>query len=119
MGTYRDLLAWQKAMDLVVAIYETVRSFPRSELFLLSQQMRAAAISIPCNIAEGRGRYTIADQTHFYRQARGSAYELQTQIEISRRLELISDENGATLSALAAEVGRLINGLLASQAPKA
>ena len=105
-------------MDLVVAVYEAVRSFPKSELFLLSQQMRAAAISIPCNIAEGRGRYTVADQTHFYRQARGSTYELQTQIEIARRLLLVGNEDGGRLNDLAAEVGRLINGLIRSQTPK-
>lgn len=108
-------------MDLVDAVYATVRAFPRFELFGLSQQMRSAAISIPLNIAEGRGRYTLADQQHFLRQARGSLFELQTQIEVAVRQSFMTAEEGQQLTGRADEVGRLINGLLRSlkRPPKA
>ena len=119
MGEFRTLVAWQKAMDLVDEIYRAVLSFPRSELFALSQQLRAAAVSIPSLLAEGKGRYTIADQRHFYREARGSNYELQTEIEIEIRQGFIPPDAGSELIKRAEEVGRLINGLLGSLRPKA
>lgn len=106
-------------MDLVDAVYRAVRPFPKSELFVLSQQMRSAALSIPSNIAEGRGRYTPPDQVHFFVQARGSSLELQTQIEVAMRQEFINPDAGADLMKLAEEVGRLINGLITSLRPKA
>ena len=104
------MLVWQKSMDLVDAVYRTVRRFPREELFVLSAQMRSAAISIPCNIAEGCGRWTPAEQRQFARHARGSVLELQTQIEIARRQQFIDDKRRETLDTAAAEVGRLLNG---------
>ena len=99
-------------MVLVDAVYRTVRRFPREELFVLSAQMRSAAISIPCNIAEGCGRWTAAEQRQFGRHARGSVLELQTQIEIARRQHFINDQEGEALTAASAEVGRLLNGWL-------
>jgi len=99
-------------MDLIDAVYESVRAFPKSELFLLSQQMRSAAISIASNIAEGRGRYTPADQVRFYVHARGSTSELETQIEIAIRQQFISRDVGEQLLRGAEEVGRLISGLI-------
>ena len=119
MGEFRTLVAWQKAMDLVDEIYRAVQTFPRSELFSLSQQLRAAAASVPSLIAEGKGRFTIRDQQHFYREARGSNYELQTQIEIAIRQGFIDPEKGAVLLRHAERVGRLINGLLNSLKRKA
>ena len=119
MGTFRNLIAWQKSMDLVDSVYIAVRDFPKSEMFALTQQMKKCASSIPSNIAEGRGRYTNPDQQHFYRQARGSIYELQTQIEIARRQHLMFDDVASDLTDRANEVGRLINGLLNSLRPKA
>jgi four helix bundle protein len=112
MGNFRTLVAWQKAMDLVDAVYAAAATFPRTELFELSSQIKAAATSTPSLLAEGNGRYTKADQRHFYRQARGSNYEVQTQIEIARRQHFISDEHAIAMTKLAEEVGRLINGLL-------
>jgi four helix bundle protein len=107
-------------MDLCDAVYLGVRGFPKSELFGLSQQLRSAAVSIPSLLAEGRGRYTVADQQHFYREARGSTYEVQTQIEIAARQKFIDTEQRGKLMDLADEVGRLINGLLRSlRRPKA
>jgi four helix bundle protein len=109
MSSYREMLVWQKSMDLVDAVYRAVRRFPREELFVLSAQMRKAAISIPCNIAEGCGRWTPAEQRQFARHARGSVLELQTQIEIARRQHFIDEKRGQALDAAAAEVGKLLN----------
>ena len=99
-------------MDLVDAVYRTVRRFPREELFVLSAQMRKASISIPCNIAEGCGRWTAKEQRQFARHARGSVLELQTQIEIARRQDFIDRKQGDALTELAAEVGKALNGWL-------
>lgn len=101
-------------MELCDAVYVAVRRFPREELFVLSQQLRSAAVSVPSLIAEGRGRYTVADQQHFYREARGSIYEIQTQIEIAFRQKFITGEQCDALGKLADRVGCLINGLLRS-----
>ena len=96
-------------MDLVDAVYRSVRRFPREEVFVLSAQMRSAALSIPCNIAEGCGRWSAAEQRQFVRHARGSVLELQTQILIARRQHFIEDQPGEALDAAAAEVGKLLN----------
>jgi four helix bundle protein len=101
-------------MDLVDAVYIALSTFPKSEIFCLSAQMRKAAVSIPANLAEGGGRYTSADQRHFYRQARGSAHELETEIEISMRQQFISAERGGELIAQTQKVCRSINALIRS-----
>ncbi len=101
-------------MDLVDAVYDAVRSFPASELYCLSAQMRKAAVSIPCDIAEGRGRHTKPDYGHFLYEARGGTQELETQIEIATRQKFIEAQRGGELMELVHEVGRLINGLLRS-----
>ena len=118
MGNYRNLIAWQKAVSLVDLVYEAARRFPQNEVYELSQQMRSAASSIPSLLAEGQGRFTTPDQRHFYREARGSALELQTQIQLAIRRQFINPEDGARLTELADEVGRLINGLLRSLRPR-
>ena len=99
-------------MDLVDAIYKCVGGFPKSELFHLSQQMRSAARSIPSNIAEGNGRWTTPDYRHFVVQARGSAYELETDIRIATRQRFITQAESIPLLALTKKVCQLINGLL-------
>lgn len=114
MGTYRDLIAWQKAMDLVDAVYVAVRQFPRSEIFCMSLQLRKAALSVALNIAEGRGRYSLPDQRHFLRQARGSACEVETLIEAASRQGFLSPADSVSLVAKANEVARLVSGLLRS-----
>ena len=81
--SYRDLVAWQKAMDLVTAIYQITTSFPKEELYGLTSQLRRAAISVPSNIAEGQGRRGVAEFRHFLRQASGSLMELETQMMIA------------------------------------
>ena len=118
MGTFRNLVAWQVAMELVDAVYVAVRTFPKSEVFGLGQQMRSAANSIPSNIAESRGRFSRGEEHQFLRHARGSTYELQTQIEIAVRQKFIDGPTAAQLTKLADSTGRLINALLKCDPPK-
>ena len=112
MATYTNIIAWQKAVELADAVYSAVHSFPKSELFGLSAQMRSAAVSIASNIAEGRGRGTDRDYRSFLIRARGSLFELETQIHIAARQQLIDAETVATLLARSAEVGKKLGSLI-------
>jgi len=112
--SYRDLVAWQKAMDLVTAIYQVSTSFPKGELYGLTSQLRRAAVSVPSNIAEGQGRHGAAEFRHFLRQASGSLMELETQVMIAERLCYVSPETAAKLLRDSAELGRVLNGLINS-----
>jgi four helix bundle protein len=111
-SNYRKLVVWQKARVLAVRVYRGTRRFPREEMFGLVQQMRRAAISILCNIAEGQGRWTRPDYAHFLIQARGSALELEAQIVISADLEFLEATEAADMIDNALEVCRMLNGLL-------
>ena len=84
-GNYQDLLVWQKAMDMVLKVYEVTKSFPRDEVYGLVSQMRRAAISVPSNIAEGKGRRSRKELAQFLFHARGSLLELETQNQIAER----------------------------------
>ena len=110
---HRDLIAWQKAMELVTEIYRVTRSFPKDELYGLVSQLRRAAISIPSNLAEGYGRNSRNEFHHFVGQARGSLAELETQIEISKNLGYLRPEPCSELLAKVDEAGRLLTGLRA------
>jgi len=112
--TYRDLKAWQKAMQLVTAIYASTQNFPKSETYGLAGQMRRAAVSIPSNIAEGQGRRLEGDFQHFLRNARGSLLELETQVLIAQNLRYLSQAQAEELLTLSSEVGRILNGLIGS-----
>ena len=111
---YRDLIAWQKAMDLVEMIYKATENFPKEEIYGLTAQIRRAAISIPSNIAEGQGRTSKKEFQNFLSIAHGSVREVETQVLIAQRLLYLPDDEVETVLKLAAEVGRLINGLLNS-----
>jgi four helix bundle protein len=111
---HRDLVAWQKAMNLVTSIYQASRSFPREEAYGLTSQLRRAAVSIPANIAEGQGRRSKPEFRQFLGHARGSLLELDTHLEIALRLEYINHQQHAHLQEQLNEVGRIINGLLRS-----
>jgi four helix bundle protein len=100
-------------MDLVVEIYRCTKSFPREELFGLISQMRRASISVPSNISEGQGRYSTEKLVQFLFNARGSLLELQTQITLAERLGYLGEAEGVELEGRAAEVGRLLNGMIA------
>jgi four helix bundle protein len=109
---YKDLVAWQKAMDLVTEIYRVTRKFPKDELFGLTSQIRRAAVSIPSNIAEGQGHLSKGDFRRFLGHARGSLSELETQILIAQNLNYLTKDEATNFLDLIAEVGRILNGLI-------
>lgn len=111
---HRDLIAWQKAMNLVTFVYRASRSFPREEADGLTSQLRRAAVSIPANIAEGQGRRSKPEFRQFLGHARGSLLEPDTHLEIALRLEYINQQEHSHLQEQLNEVGRIINGLLRS-----
>ena len=112
--SYQDLIAWQKAMDLVEEIYKTTRGFPKDELYGLTSQLRRATVSVPSNIAEGQGRLTPGEFKQFLGHARGSLLETETQVALAGRLHYITPEDMSRLLRLSAEVGRILNGLIGS-----
>lgn len=101
-------------MAFTLAVYRSTTSFPKDETFGLRLQLRRAAVSIPCNIAEGQGRRLPRDFQSFLRTTRGSLYEAETQIILASELEYLSKGQSDLLLGSAAEIGRLINGLIAS-----
>jgi len=111
---HKKLEAWRKAVDLVVAIYDTTRRFPSDERFGLAGQMPRAAISVPSNIAEGAARGSNRGFVNALHIARGSLSELDTQLIIAQRLGYIGEEELARLALSLSEVDRLLNGLIAS-----
>jgi len=111
-GTFEDLKAWQVAMELVLNVYNATQSFPKSETYGLTSQLRRAAVSVASNIAEGKGRASDKELVLFLNHSRGSLYEIQTQLMIARRLDYLNSETSDRLFAKSAEVGRLLNGLI-------
>ena len=109
--SFRDLSVWQKSVELAVRVYTITERFPRSERFGLISQMRRAAASIPSNIAEGKAIGGL-NYPRQLRIAHGSEAELQTQIELARRLKFLTDSEAADLSGLASEIGRMLVGLV-------
>lgn len=112
--SYKDLVAWQKSMDLVTAVYRATASFPKDELFGITAQLRRAAVSIPSNIAEGQGRLGEKEFRFFLGQSRGSLMEVETQLQIAENLVYMDKEQTNKLLEACAEVGRILNGLLAA-----
>jgi four helix bundle protein len=113
LESYRDLRVWQKSMDLVERVYATTEQFPRSELYGLTTQLRRAAVSIASNIAEGK---SIGGQSYprHLKIAIGSESELETQIELARRLRMLEPSEAGRLANEASEVGRMIAALIRS-----
>jgi four helix bundle protein len=109
---YRRLEVWRESVQLAIETYTATQDFPRHELYGLSAQMRRAAVSIPSNIAEGRGRGTKRDFCRFVQQARGSLFELQTQLTIAEALGYATPERVGTLTRRSETVARLLNGLV-------
>jgi four helix bundle protein len=107
---YSELVAWQKAMDLVNEVYRLTKEFPREELYGLTGQLRRAAVSIPSNIAEGQSRSS-KDFVHFLSIAHGSLSEVETQMIVAERLGYLKEGQLDHFTETASEVGRLINGL--------
>jgi four helix bundle protein len=111
-GSYRELLVWQKAMDLVEVAYRLAKHFPASERFGLTSQMQRAAVSVPANIAEGRGRKHLAEYVHHLSIANGSLKELETLILIAERLRHAPTAECQAVMRQAEEVGRMLSGLM-------
>jgi four helix bundle protein len=112
--SYRDLIAWQKAMALAKRVYGATNLFPKGEQYGLSQQLRRAAVSVPSNIAEGWGRGKRRDYASFLRTARASLYEAETHILLSRDLGYLTDKQSESLLRDSAECSRVLHGLIAS-----
>ena len=112
--SYRDLIAWQKAMDLVELVYTATRDWPKDETYGLSNQIRRAAVSVPSNIAEGQGRTSTKEFVHHLSMAHGSLCEVETQAIIASRLKYAHPEVVEQLLSACAQTGKLINGLINS-----
>ena len=112
---HKRLKVWQKAMQLVVDVYEITQRFPQEEQFGLTSQIRRCAVSIPSNIAEGHGRGSNKELIRFLNIARGSVFELDTQLEIARQVRLLSRDQFDYLGKLLDEISRLLSGLQKSK----
>ena len=112
--SFRELHVWQRGIEPTTAVYTLTKAMPREELFGLTSQIRRAAVSIPSNIAEGQSRGSKKEFRHFLATARGSNAEVQTQLVLIRALGLGKEESVATCEALALEVARMLNGLMAT-----
>ena len=115
---HKELLVWQKAMQLVVDVYNLIRLLPKEETYGLSDQMRRAAISIPSNIAEGNARSSQKDMVHFLYIAQGSRAELETQLELCELIGYISKERLEPVLMQTQEIGRMLSGLIKSTLQK-
>lgn len=111
---YRDLIVWQKAMDLVVICYEITKDFPPNETYGLTSQLKRAAVSIPANIAEGNGRHGLGEYIHFLGIAQGSLRETETHLFIANRLNFISKDKLNSALSLSTEISKMISGLIRS-----
>jgi four helix bundle protein len=112
--SFRDLLVWQRAIQLTVAVYRLTRDFPREELYGLTSQVRRSAISVASNIAEGQGRLTAGEFRQFLGIARGSNFEVQTQVEIARALQIGDAKLLDEADGLSHQVGKMIYALIES-----
>ena len=112
--TYKDLLIWQKGIFIVKIVYQNLESFPKDEIFGLQSQIKRAAVSIPSNIAEGWGRSSTLSYTHFLKIARGSLFELETQIIIAKELKFISELKFIEISELIIEESKMLNAFIKS-----
>jgi four helix bundle protein len=111
---FKDLVVWQKAMDMVTEIYKLTDSFPQKEVYSLTNQIRRAAVSVPSNIAERQAHYSHREFRHFLRHSAGSLAELETQPLLAERLGYSDRGSTDALLQRVHEVGRILNGLIAS-----
>jgi len=112
--SYRDLLVWQRSIDLSVSVYSATDRFPKYEIYGLTAQLRRAAVSIPSNIAEGHGRHHLGDYLHHLSIANGSLKELETQLVIASRRQYLNSDLERSLFNSSTEVGRMLSGLTRS-----
>src|SRR5580658_9049674 len=102
--SYRDLVVWKKSIALVLEVYRCTQTFPKTETYGLTSQLRRAAVSIPSNIAEGQARLSTGEFKQFLGNARGSLMEVETQILIARALRYLENHRSETLLAAASEI---------------
>lgn len=112
LNSYKDLIVWQKAMELVIEIYKLTDKFPKEEIYGIISQMRRCAISIPSNIAEGRRRDGKKDFRRFLIIAYGSGAELETQVEISKRLKFAKEIEFIEVEKILLEIMKMLNKLV-------
>ncbi len=112
INSFKDLIVWQRAMELVVSLYQLTEKYPSSEKYGLISQTRRAAVSIPSNIAEGRRRSSRADYKNFLTIAYGSGAELETQIEIAKRLPFGRNLDFSQADALLLETMKMLNSMI-------
>lgn len=112
MHNFKELIVWQKAIDLVVEVYQSTKAFPQSERFNLISQMQRAATSIPLNIAEGCGRHTSPAFKQFLSHSLGSSFELETQIIVSQKLGFLDEVKANELLGPLASIQRMLNKLI-------
>lgn len=110
--SYQDLIVWQKSIKLVERIYNVTSEFPENEKFGITQQIRRSSVSVPSNIAEGWGRKTEGSFGYFLSVSRGSLYELETQLFISKNINLLNKKTFDELSKLTTEISKMINSLI-------
>lgn len=114
--SYKDLIVWQKSMDLVEMVYQVTKEFPKEELYGLTNQLRRAAVSVPSNIAEGQARSSTAEFRNFLSIARGSLAEVETQLLIAERLNYIESGKLGELMNIQAEINKMTNALMSKLA---
>jgi len=112
--SYRDLIAWQKALALVTEVYRLTESFPSHELYGLTSQIGRAAVSVVSNIAEGQARNSHREFLHFLSNAKGSLVEVETQLFVTRNLNYVREQQIAAVLKQTDEVARLVSGLMKS-----
>ena len=112
VADYKQLIVWQKSMDLAANVYRCTQQFPREEVFGLASQVRRAAVSIVSNIAEGQGRGSTVDFIRFLRVSNGSRQEAETQLILAQRLGYTNESSLASLMEQCAEIGRMLAGLI-------
>jgi four helix bundle protein len=112
ISSYRDLDVWKQSRLLVKSVYQLTKTFPKEEQFGLTNQLRRAAISVPSNIAEGSGRNHSKDSTQFFFIARGSLYEIETQLIIASDLDFLSDSQLQEVLVQVTRCKKLLNGFI-------
>ncbi|MBN1493583.1 MAG: four helix bundle protein [Candidatus Omnitrophica bacterium] len=115
--SYKELIVWQKAMDLCLKIFDITERFPKEEQYGLSSQLRRAALSIPSNIAEGRSRGTKREFVQFLRIAYGSSAEVETQLEVAQRWNKTKNADFSDVNALLLEVMKMLKSMIAKLNP--
>ena len=108
---FKDLIVWQRAMELVAEVYRLVKILPKEELYSLSDQIRRSAISIPSNIAEGQGRNSVKEFIHFLAIAKGSKAELETQLLLCVKVNYLNNTEIENAINLIQEIGKMLNAL--------